>query len=599
MKKYLLIINLAAVFAFCSCTNITFADFTPNDIGNIISFLIFNPDSETAEQTEPDILEEYIFEIIEPESLTVSQSAQPASETTIPTITESEQEEDEENEDNENNEEEQDDSLVPETDEAEDGTAPVTPESYETHAADSSERSEIRIDTVFPDVPEIFRRLRFPSNLKMTDTLKNALINLEPFSVRKFDGVNFRIATTESMLFTPILGGGDLSDLRNYRSRLVQEACGVRLAVTPWEPESLLPVIEREVNAGNYISDILCVPLEIQARLAEKGLLMNLRKIPFINLKAEYYNQSAAETSSINNNTYSLVSDMMFNPNHIYAMFYNKDIIRKYDLEDPVDLYNDDVWTYDNMFVYSRALDAAASGLNVLGIDAGNTDIINGLFTASGNNYFAVGSARTYPVMNFNNSRTHELIESLEYIFSQPELNFLTSDEAAQYRAFTDGTTLFSISKLDIIPDIAEIDFDWGILPVPTLNDAESGVRSFVSKDALGLSVLRGTPDTEISGMVTEAMSIASYGIFRETYIREQLMYTLRNVWSVRVLNDILNNVTYNQYNIYGGIDSIHSATAGVIEYAAGRQGVFEVLYENGGNRLNDFFNNSPAFFRN
>jgi hypothetical protein len=155
---------------------------------------------------------------------------------------------------------------------------------------------------------------------------------------------------------------------------------------------------------------------------------------------------------------------------------------------------------------------------------------------------------------------------------------------------------LFSISRLDIIPRIAEINFDWGILPAPTIEGG--AIRSFASSDALGLSVLRGTPNTEISGMVTEAFSISSHRIFQETYIREQLMYTLRDVESYRVLNDILNNINYNQYNIYGAISGVYNATAGMIKSAADGLDTFENLYENGRTRLYDFLFGSPAFNR-
>jgi hypothetical protein len=338
------------------------------------------------------------------------------------------------------------------------------------------------------------------------------------------------------------------------------------------------------------------VPLNIQAQLAQKNLLMNLRKIPFINLSADYYNQSAVEAATVNNNIYSVVSDMLFNPNIIYAMFYNKELIRRYDLESPVSLYKNNAWTYDNMSAVSRALNASdINGRYALGLDRENSDILNGLFIASENNYFSP-RPNSWPVMGFNNNRARRLIDALAGIFAQPETNFLDSDDPLRREIFQDGNMLFTISTLDIIPRIAEINSDWGILPVPTLDGG--AIKSFVSKDALGISVLKGTPYTEISGMVTEAFSISSHKIFQEAYIHEQFMYTLRDVESARVLNDILNNINYNQYNIYGAIDGMYGATAGLIRYAANGRGTFEELYESGRNRVYDFLYNSPAFNR-
>jgi hypothetical protein len=73
-------------------------------------------------------------------------------------------------------------------------------------------------------------------------------------------------------------------------------------------------------------------------------------------------------------------------------------------------------------------------------------------------------------------------------------------------------------------------------------------------------------------------------------------MYTLRDVESVRVLNDILNNVTYNQYNIYGAIDAVYSATAGALNYGVHGNEDFDGRYENGRLSLYDFLYSSPAF---
>jgi hypothetical protein len=504
------------------------------------------------------------------------------------------------------------------------GETTQTLETVETFVPVSQEdmvmNRQVRTFSVFPEAPQIFRRLHFPEHLKMTDNLQQAIRNLEPFSIKNFDNTNFYIMTTEPMLFTPQLGGGDLSDLRNYRTRLVETVSGVKVNTLSPQPEYLVQYIEQQFNAGEYITDILCVPLNIQSLLAEKGLLMNLNKIPFLNVSAPYYNQSAMEAATVNNTIFGVVSDALFDPSNIYAMFYNKDLIKKYELENPSELYFNNEWTYDNMFGISRALSAAAVDLNgdfasldgtprhpgiyALGFNKENNDIINGMFMSGGNTFFDM-RRRGFPVLNFNNGQTAKFVDALSNIFSQPEHHFLDSDEIRQHEFFSMGNILFTISTLDIIPTIAEIDFDWGILPVPTLDSNNSNgtiattASSFVSKDALTISVLRNTPNTEICGFVTEAFSVSSYKIFQEVYMREQLMYTLRHVQSAYVLNDIINNVNYNQYNMYGTVDSFYGATIGVMKNAANQQGNFGDLYAAGESRLNEFFSTARMFDRN
>lgn len=590
MKKILILAIILIMPAnFYSCSNITIADFTPHDIGIIMNFLFFNDDDEyDSYMADATAADEYIAEIAEeineagyeqnaPRASDISERTEPALPQPVPPPAEPAP-----------------NVIIEEPALTDDNAASPPPEM----PAQESEHPQVRTDAVFEDAPPIFRRTPFPENLIMTDTLKQAIRNLEPLASRNFRGETFYLMTTNPILFTPPLGGGYLSDMRSYRTSLVQTACRIQIGAIPadTETEDLALSIERRINAGEYIADALVAPLEIQSRLAEKGLLLNLRRIPFINLRAEHYNQSAIEAATINGNVYSLISDALFDPNTIYAMFYNRDLIRRHNLTSPAELQRNNAWTYQSIFEIGRELSASAADFNgdyLLGFDKERSDIINGMFIGAGKTFFDI-RPNDYPVLNFNNAQTRSFTDALAEIFLQPELNFLDSEN--QRETFMQSNVLFSVSTLDIIPAIAEIDFDWGILPMPTLDGG--GVRSFVSSNSLSLSVLRGTPNTELSGFITEALSVASHKILRETYISEQLMYTLRDVHSVRVLNDIINNVTYNQHSIYGTIGSIHDATVGVLKETANRRGDFEYLYENARDRLLEFFDTAPVFFR-
>jgi hypothetical protein len=108
--------------------------------------------------------------------------------------------------------------------------------------------------------------------------------------------------------------------------------------------------------------------------------------------------------------------------------------------------------------------------------------------------------------------------------------------------------------------------------------------------------------------------------------MREKLLYTLPDVHSARALNDIVHNVAYNQYNMYGTIPAVHNATAGLIRESANRLAAdaessgtggesgengengeeaetfdefFERLHETARENLTDFFSGAEPFMRN
>jgi hypothetical protein len=410
--------------------------------------------------------------------------------------------------------------------------------------------------------------------------------------------------------------------MRYYRTRLLQTACRVHIGAVHADnnADNLVASIEREINAGNYIADILAVPLGVQARLAERGLLLNLRRIPFINLRAEHYNQSAINAATINGNLYSIVSDAVFEPGNIHAVFYNKELARRYNLPSPAQLHINGEWTYDNIFALGRGLNADINAINasyyLLGFEPGRGDIINNLFIGAGGEFYKT-CENNFPLVTGNNNLMRRLTDIFADITARPDLNFFEPEPDIQRGEFMRGNILFSVSTLDFIPAIAEIDFDWGLLPMPSVYGGDSPVISSVSRDSLGLSVLRGTPNTELSGFITEAISVASHQIFREAYIHEQFMYTLRDVYSARNLHDIVNanNAHYNQYSIYGAITAFHGATMGVLtgttetepppNYDDGDDGedmIHDPWWERhyaGIGGLRDFFASAEPFFRN
>jgi hypothetical protein len=292
-------------------------------------------------------------------------------------------------------------------------------------------------------------------------------------------------------------------------------------------------------------------------------------------------------------------------------VFYNNTLVDEYNLSNPVEMYKDGNWDYNAMFDISKEFCAAIADLNhdlrwSIGLDKENADIINGLFVSSGGKYFTKRDY-SYPILSFNAEKTRILIDAVSKIFAPRSEtgmeNYLTSDEWNQNKAFSNGNVLFSILKLDIIPEIAASEFDWGIIPVPAL-EGEKGYGngspySFTDNSALSVSVLKSTRNTEACGVVVSALSLASHRALKDVYVKEQMTYNLRDVDSVIILDDIIGNIYFSQYNAFSTIPEVYGSTAGVLKEASNKRGDFSVLYENNRKTLNDFFKTSRIFERN
>lgn len=605
---------------FFACSNISAQDFGPGDIANILDVILkkdgYTPDFTEAETESPGEAPE------ESEDIT----AQPA-----PEQTGGQTEKTEQNGQNGQNEpdEKTDPSAqteppvteIPANPAQTTGPPPQTEPPKAPETEDPAPETEttinrpsyatdgatiLNIQAVFPEAPEKFLGVPYPGSVRFTDSLKKNINELASFSPRDFGGMQFYVTTTNAGLFTPFYSGVMLSDARRYRTELVEAECNIVTVSVEKPKEEILESIRLAVQTDEFISDILCVPLDIQSELVRNGYLMNLKKIPFLNLDAEYYNASASDAFTINGNVFGIVSDLVFDPSDIYAVFYNKTLAAGYSLKNPADLYKNGKWDFDGMFSVAKEF-TAASGLNgggdgpaSIGIDAEDSGVISGLFSSSGGKYFTSG-ANSPPVLNFKNEKTSKLLSALSKLFLPASEGGMEIYNAAgredQNAAFKSGNVLFSVLKLEIIPDIANSAFDWGLLPVPAL-DAAGGRLSFTDNNAMCISVPRSTRSTEACGIITGAMSMASHRVLKDVYVREQMMYYLRDVDSVNILDEIIKEIVFSQYNAYSTIPEITGPTAELLKNAAAGRADFAAGYESGRQSVSEFFKISDIFAR-
>ena len=578
MKKlnFAILLTLANIFALYACQNISAQDFGPNDVVNILEVIVSKdgydhiPEAATAAETdftEPTLITDFAEE--------TEETAQGPATTAVPVSTET----------------------------TEKPTAPPTekPAEPDNPLYEAGAPTVINIRDVFPEAPEKFWGIPYPESVPMLDSLKAAISGLSGFAARDFNKFSFYVATTDAKLFTPIYGSGMFSDARRYRTEIVSAECSIEIHPIEKPIDAVVQEIKAAVLADDYYADILCLPFYIQSELIGNGLLMNLKKIPFLNVNAEYYNASATEAFTVNGNIFGLVSDLTFDPSTVYAMFYNRTLVKKYGLTNPLKLYKDGSWNYDSMFAAAKELTAAVADLNSaaskvysIGIDKENNDIINGLFISSGNKYFAKRDYN-YPVLNFANEKTSKLIDAISQIFAPADETGMDNFMGAG--GFDGGNILFSAAKLDMISDITESKFDWGVLPVPSL-EGHDKLFSFADRGALCISVLRYARNTEACGVVVSSLSAASHNQLKDIYVKEQMTYHLRDVYSVETLGDIVHSLAFNQYSAYSTMPEIYGATVGAIKDAANRQGAFADIYEKNKANLSEFFRNSRFFDR-
>ena len=151
------------------------------------------------------------------------------------------------------------------------------------------------------------------------------------------DGKNILIASAdESAVFGDFFDGENagstvLPETRLARTRMVEERYNVRILTSVYDKEALFEEIKNaSLSDLPYVADFYALPNDQIGRYFANGLLLNLRTLPFTDYSAEYYDKNAMKSLSAGYGLWGAVGDYTFSPENVYAIYFNKDLMRSW-----------------------------------------------------------------------------------------------------------------------------------------------------------------------------------------------------------------------------------------------------------------------------
>lgn len=96
----------------------------------------------------------------------------------------------------------------------------------------------------------------------------------------------------------------------------------------------------------------------------------------YIDLNADYWDQSAIEALSIANHLYYITGEAIVSDNAAtWAMYYNKDLLADNGLQNPVELVDAGTWTIDALYEMCKAVATKVSTGDTMSYDPADGDI--------------------------------------------------------------------------------------------------------------------------------------------------------------------------------------------------------------------------------
>ncbi len=155
---------------------------------------------------------------------------------------------------------------------------------------------------------------------------------------------------------------GDLvNDAIYNRNEAVMSRLNVKLAFVPVDGRDdtaeFISVMNSDVQSGAAEYDIIGTYSQIPASLAMSGSLVDLMTLDHLNFEQPWWPATMVEQASIRDHMYFCTGDISTNLLWMmHVVFFNKDMLATFQLEDPYTLVDDMKWTVDKMFEMTKGV---------------------------------------------------------------------------------------------------------------------------------------------------------------------------------------------------------------------------------------------------
>ena len=322
----------------------------------------------------------------------------------------------------------------------------------------------------------------------------------------------------------------------------------------------------RSIQSGDNSYDMHTVPLQgATAQLAQQGLLLDLKSVPFIDLEKPWWDQKANEQLSINKKVMFTISDLLIiDKDALFIFLFNKDVIQELGLEDPYQLVRDGTWTVDKMWDMAKLNSRDVNGDGIMDdtdsyglLTAGHT--IHGNVVSSGH-FVITKDNEDLPVLNITHPIIQATIEKWLDMKNDRSNTWIAQDWDSKHAdiwlyqldVLSEGRGLWLYAGMDRVTTLRTYDFNFGILPNPKFDESQSEYYNHVHAWCTTAISIPVTADPERTGIILEALTAESYYTLRPAYYDVSLHTKfLRDDESGEMLDLIFSTRCYDLGHVY------------------------------------------------
>ncbi len=324
---------------------------------------------------------------------------------------------------------------------------------------------------------------------------------------------------------------------------------------------------------NDYQFDAMWECFTFMSPMAIEGFFVDFQTVPNIDLTQTYWAGDSLDELTIADKVFAVPSDIsMVNLNGAKLLYFNKQILKDNNLEDPYALVKADEWTIEKFY---SLITAAGVSNDVDGNDIYDRNDCFGFLATTGaggdSTVFSLGAGIRFTekdendipqlVINNNEKLIDFLTELREKVYINPEIA-ITYDKLAegadisQYAhkwqwvrrtLFTNDQFLFTCEGIGVTADFVDMKSDYGIVPVPKFNEEQDRYYSYVDMYSTKMGIPITNPDLERTGIILEWLSWKSQELVLPAYYETTIKVRRFQDDTAKEMVDLVkNSMTYD-----------------------------------------------------
>lgn len=342
---------------------------------------------------------------------------------------------------------------------------------------------------------------------------------------------------TSSEFIAEATNGDVVNDATFARNQAVEERLNVKIDFIQQNVNrhgGYTDTIRKSVTAGSDDFEVFADGLYNTVPLTMEGMLLDMQTLEYLDFSKPWWNQTFMEMTRFNDRNYLVMGELSQTMiSGTFAMFFNKTMFKEYYPDDPTlyETVNAGQWTIEKLISYCTPLyrdlngNGQADEFDQYGHFFTNTKTLAAdSFTGGANISLMVKESDGVYVFGGLNDRAAKFYSLMDTLLFENNNTCRTPDNNEDvFNTMKNGQTMFTTWMLTGVNYLRDMDDDYGIIPMPKLDEAQDGYTSYChdASSAFGIPATENDPNT--AAALLEAMAAETYRVVTPAYFETAL----------------------------------------------------------------------------